>query len=305
MSEALRSTAIVVVSYASAHLLRTHLVAVADSAPGVQVVVVDNWTTSEERAAVEQLCAEQGWTAICSDTNLGFGGGVNLGATAALEAGADVLVLLNPDASVDGASLGRMIDRVRHDPWAMRAPRIVRSDGSLWFDGIDLWLSDGHMSATRNRPAGTDETEVVPWLTGACLVLSRQLWQRLDGFDEEYFLYWEDVDLSHRALASGASIAVDHDCTAVHDEGGSQTSGSGARDKSDLYYYFNIRNRLLFAAKNLDAGTQRRWRRTSTRAAYDILLRGGRRHLLSRRGPAPTAVRATLHGRRALRRTGG
>ena len=92
---------------------------------------------------------------------------------------------------------------------------------------------------------------------------------------------------------------------AVHDEGGTQadqTASDGRRAKSDTYYYYNARNRLLYAALQLDRAEQRRWAATSAAAAREIVLRGGRRQLLSSRSSLRAAWAGTRDGLRLLRR---
>ena len=105
---------------------------------------------------------------------------------------------------------------------------------------------------------------------------SRSLWERLDGFDDRYFLYWEDIDLSHRVLELGGSLRVLSDIEAVHDEGGTHRERVFGRGKSPTYYYYNIRNRLVFAAIHLDDLEFGRWLRASKAMAAEVLLEGGR-----------------------------
>lgn len=298
--DALPRCAVVVVSYGSSALLATNLTAVAAAAPDLDVVVVDNRTTEEERAAVTALCAEQGWRLVAPPTNLGFGAGVNRGAVVALEAGAEQLLLLNPDARLDADSIARLRAVVAADPRVLAAPVVTTPDGRMWSDGTDLYLDTGRMRASRKR--GDVPTErVAPWLSGACLLVSRALWERLGGFDEEYFLYWEDVDLSWRAREAGATLTVVPDARAVHDEGGTQGAG-GRRARSGTYYHYNIRNRLLFAAQHLSPADRRRWVRTALPEAWAIVLRGGRRQLLQSSAPWRALVTGTFAGLRLLAR---
>ncbi len=291
--------AVVVVNYGSTQLLAVNLAAVARNAPDAEIVVVDNFHSPAERAAVEQLCRQHGWTLVGSPTNLGFGGGVGLGVAEARRHGAKVFVLLNPDATIDAASLAVLTDRVRSEPMTLAGPRIVDAAGRPWSAGTDLYLDSGAMLATRKRPAG--EVRVFGWLSGACLAFHGQLWDAVGGFDDDYFLYWEDVDFCWRAAEVGARLMVLDEATVVHDEGGTQQA-VGPRGLSETYYYSNIRNRLVFAAKHLDADDRRRWRRSSVREAYAILLRGGRRQLLGSVGPWRAAIRGTIDGLRWMRR---
>ena len=291
--------AVVVVNFGSTELLAVNLAAVARNAPDAQIVVVDNFHSPAERAAVEQLCGQQGWTLVGSPTNLGFGGGVGLGVAEARRRGAEVFVLLNPDATIDAASLAILTDRVRQEPMTLAGPRVVDAAGRTWSAGTDLYLASGAMLATRKRPAG--EVRVFGWLSGACLAFHEQLWDAVGGFDGDYFLYWEDVDFCWRAAEAGARLVVLDEATAVHDEGGTQQA-VGPSGLSETYYYSNIRNRLVFAAKHLDPEDRRRWRRSSIREAYAILLRGGRRQLLRSVRPWRAAIRGTLDGLRWMRR---
>ncbi|OMG33671.1 glycosyl transferase family 2 [Actinomyces naeslundii] len=308
--ELLSRTAVVVVSYDSAALLEHTLARVAEDSPEARIVVVDNYSTPAAREELVALASSRGWEAVLPQTNTGFGGGMNLGAARARELGADLLVLLNPDAVIARADLIRLAARAYADRSALVAPVLKDSTGRIVSDGIVVCLADGSMRSRRSpRPIPPGGTQ--PWLSGACLALSTDLFEAAGGFDARYFLYWEDVDFSARVLAAGGSLDLARGAVAVHDEGGthseaqgshdSQDSEQGDRSKSDIYYYYNVRNRLLYAGLHLDRATQRRWVATAGRAAREIVLRGGRRQLLRTRRPLITAAQATRDGLRLLR----
>jgi N-acetylglucosaminyl-diphospho-decaprenol L-rhamnosyltransferase len=290
---ALADVALVVVSYGSADLLAKNLTrTVGDSR--VRVVVVDSFSDAGERAAVTGLAADHGWDLLTPATNVGFGGGSNLGAAHALAAGARVVVFLNPDAWTDPAGLAALASAVRSQGRALVAPRILRPDGDVYSRGLTyLRLADGTMSGHRTSP------DDVPWLSGACLAVGEELWGELGGFDEDYFLYWEDVDLSWRALALGARLEVVDGTHVVHDEGGTQQSRG--RAKSETYYRYDIRNRMLFARKNLGRAGVRRWRRALPRAARAVALRGGRRQFVEGIGPWRGVARGVVEALGAAR----
>jgi GT2 family glycosyltransferase len=180
------------------------------------------------------------------------------------------------------------------------SPVVVRPDGSDWFSGCDLYLDSGYMRSRRKRDGDTGR-RVEPWLSGACLMVSSQLWNELGGFSDSYFLYWEDVDLSFRTRRLGGDVVVLDSAMAVHDEGGTHEVDSRAkvgRGKSATYYYYNLRNRLLFASRCLDDSDIRRWMRTSVQAARDVLLQGGKRQFLRPVKPLSAAFRGTWDGLR-------
>ncbi|GAA4753648.1 hypothetical protein GCM10025783_28190 [Amnibacterium soli] len=293
--------AVVVVNYASSALLAECLLPLIRSDPALSAVVVDNRTTDAERAEVLALGAAHGWRVLTPAENLGFGTGMNLGVAAAFEDGADAVLLLNPDASIGPDAVRTLAAAVAADPMLLAAPRIDRPDGTLWSAGHDLDLRDGSMRARRRRIVGVPVQE---WLTGACLMVSRTLWEAVDGFADEYFLYWEDVDLSARVLAAGGRLAVLDDAVAVHAEGGTQGVGlrSAGTAKSVTYYYFNVRNRLVYAALLLAPEDLQRWRRHDLRLLWAVVKQGGRRQLLTapHRSLLP-ALRGLRDGRRLSR----
>lgn len=286
---------IVVVNYGSSELLERNLVPLTAALPGVITVVVDNRTDDAERERVASLADRHGWRAEHPESNRGFGRGVNLGAAVAIAQGATHLLILNPDAVIEPAAVGALLARSIAHPGVLYCPRIVRPDGSVWFAGSDLHLADGRLRNPSNRGAA----RVEPWLSGACLLLDSELWSRVGGFDDDYFLYWEDVDLSHRVLVAGGRLEVAADVAAVHDEGGTHDGGPRAgRRKSDTYYYYVIRNRMLFAAKHLDDADFSRWARLSRTVAMETLLQGGRRQFLRSPGLFLLALRALRDGSR-------
>lgn len=292
-------TLLVVVSYGSAALLEQNLGAMT-LPPGVEVVVVDCFTSVPERERLVRAASRHGWRAVLLDDNRGFGGGVNAGAALASDLGSDVIATLNPDATIDAASLERLIDHARAHPDALVSPRIVGSLGTTWFEGADLYLDDGSTAGARHR-ADRASRPRRPWATGACFALSSELWRRLGGFDERYFLYWEDIDLSHRVLDLGGRLELLPDATVIHEEGQTHGRQAGDRAKTPLYYRYNIRNRLLYAALHLDKVGQRRWAMSAPRVAYGVLLQGGRRQLLHA-GPWQAYVAGLWQGWGLLRR---
>jgi GT2 family glycosyltransferase len=297
IEDTLDSLAIVVVNYGSSALLAHNLVPIAREI-GAHVVVVDNFTDDAERARVVEIAAREGWSAVLPAGNTGFGGGINLGVARAREGGSTRYLLLNPDASIGLADVATMLRRSVAAPLALLSPRVLRPDGSVWFDGADLYLHDGRIRSPRRRQSLAPKPWE-PWLSGACLMVTDLLWQTVGGFDDSYFLYWEDVDLSHRVLAAGGTLELCADATAVHDEGGTQ--GRHGAAKSSNYYFYNIRNRMLFAVRNLSADDVRRWRRLIVPIAREVLLQGGRRQFAQSVDPWVAGARGVLAARRVAR----
>lgn len=269
--------AIVMVNYGSSALIVGQIERLE---PGgdLQLVVVDCFTDTAERERIRALGEIAGVYPVLLDDNRGYGGGSNAGVQRAQEIGASVVVMLNPDTVASRDAMLALATAAAADQAAIVSPHIVDQRGKSWFAGSDLYLDDGSIAGRRRRHLHEGRPRR-PWATGACFATSMTMWQRVGGFDEEYFLYWEDVDLSHRVLDAGGRLEL-LDVEIVHDEGGTHDDRA-SEGKSPTYYRYSIRNRLLYAVKHMDAAGIRSWRRASIQVSYRILLQGGRRQLLN------------------------
>ncbi len=234
---------LIVVNYASHRLIEANL-GVTD---GLSVIVVDNFSTPAERVSTAALCLAKGWECVPS-ANDGFGAGVNLGVATATERGCAVVVVANPDLAIDRSVVVKLAAAALARPDDIVSPLVLSGDGTPWGRLGTIDIPGGRLWSTR----GTSDQPA--WISGACFAVSTRTWQELGGFSDDYFMYWEDVDLSLRCQRAGGNVIVLPDLTAVHEVGGTQGSG-----RSALYYYYNCRNRLVFAAKLLTSREQLKW----------------------------------------------
>jgi len=282
-----RSIGVIVVNYGAHRLLAANLTEL-DAAPDITVVVVDNFHSLAERTAIIELGKQRGWDLITPDRNLGFGDGNNLGAQRVIALGCETLILLNPDAVLDAESCRRLADLASTNTHSLVSPKILRPDGTVWFAGSRLDLNTGRVgNVAREFSSGPDK-----WLSGAVLVSHRNMWQELAGFAPGYFLYWEDVDISWRCVQLGGTLIVAPDITAMHDAGGTQLEQLNGAGKSPIYYYYNCRNRLLFAGRHLPARRLLSWLWHTPAESKRILYRGGRRQLVK----SPRVIFSALAG---------
>jgi GT2 family glycosyltransferase len=149
--------------------------------------------------------------------NLGFAAGVNL---AARQTRAPFLMLLNPDTIVEGPVI-RTLEAwlASHPDAAVAGPRVLNADGTVQpsarqFPGVTTllggrttWLTrrfPGNWLSKRNLLARDATAPVdVDWVSGACLMTRRDVFDALGGFDEAFFLYWEDADYCRRVTEAG------------------------------------------------------------------------------------------------------
>jgi N-acetylglucosaminyl-diphospho-decaprenol L-rhamnosyltransferase len=275
---------VVVVNYRSSALLAANLERIDRGAiPSSTTVVVDNFSTAAERDAVRQLAHRRDWLLEEPDSNLGFGAGVNRGVRRAAEAGCNAFLLLNPDVVISPTTVSALVGAVPGHPHTALSPRLDMPDGSHGFDGARLDLRTGLTSYR----AGHGDVGSDRWLTAACLLLTRCCWDLVGGFDEDYFLYWEDVDLTQRLLRAGGELQVLHDVVAVHAVGGTQ----GSDGKSTTCCRYMCRNRLLFACGHVGPRARLRWLWSAPRYAWRIA-----RSELRRPSRAAATVVGTVEG---------
>lgn len=215
----------------------------------VCVVVVDNFSDAAERSAASGMCERLGWNFV-GNANTGFGEGVNVGMQRLIDDGCNAVVTANPDLALTAGQLKSIAGLALEEPRTLVAPLVVTPQGRPWGRLGVISIAEGRLYTHGDHPGSPR------WLSGACLAASASLWQELGGFAAGYFMYWEDVDLAYRVQRAGGSLLLAEDVCVVHDAGGTQGSAEG---KSWLFTYYNCRNRLVFAAKNLTAREQLGW----------------------------------------------
>lgn len=234
-------TGAVVVNYNSASHLSRCLASLVTEGVGA-IVVVDNCSTiRDEWDQVQRIAAQfERVEAYRSSSNRGFGAGVNL-AVSRLPTHIVSLLIVNPDAYLVSGCL-RDLERCLSD-WggeAIIAPTILTEDGSVWSRGGEVDIARGCIQPSRASSRGQRQ---VSFVSGAVLLMERNWFDRLGGFREDLFMYWEDTDLCLRAQAKKLSLLVIDNAVAVHAVG--QSSNQGADRKSVLWHYYMQRNRLV------------------------------------------------------------
>jgi GT2 family glycosyltransferase len=246
-------TAAVVVTYNSASDIRDCLNALT-SQNDLSIVVVDNGSEADQVFETQRICTEFECTSFLKlDNNLGFGAGVNRGVSFAVThlPAIEFLWIVNPDTVPEQDALLHLRKAVVDGVFDVVSPLITTgdptSDLKVWFAGgaLDLCaMRTTHIGHGAPMPMMQEDSPCT-FLTGAAVFMRLSTWQRLGGFSEEYFLYWEDADISYRALASGLRLGLVSKSKIWH-----QVGGSGDRSgKSAQYYFFMQRNRILFAKK--------------------------------------------------------
>jgi GT2 family glycosyltransferase len=200
-----------------------------------ETIVVDNASTD---GSAEAIAAEFPGIRLMAETaNHGFAGANN---RAAAQARGDYLLLLNPDTVVLDGAVDRLLAFARSRPEAgIWGGRTLYGDGRLnpascWrrMTPWNLFCRASGLTGLLPRSAlfnpeaygGWDRgsERAVDIVTGCFLLIRRELWQRLGGFDPAFFMYGEEADLCLRARALGAAPRVTPEATIVHHGGASE-----------------------------------------------------------------------------------
>jgi GT2 family glycosyltransferase len=205
-----------------------------------EAVVVDNASSDGSATVVETFPQA---TLIRNEVNVGFGRAVN---QAVVLAKAPRLLLINPDCRLVGGALARLQSVLDDElSCAVVGPRILDPDGAVQGSArgdpdmlTGLFGRTGALRAllpllpVARRNVVADEavrtgasSVVVDWLSGACMLVRRDAFRAAGGFDERFFLYWEDADLCRRLRNHGFHVRYVPGATAVHKVGqSSQTA---------------------------------------------------------------------------------
>jgi GT2 family glycosyltransferase len=206
--------AVAVVSYETRDLLAECLESLAGD-PRLETWVVDNGSGDESADLVRARFPAVGL--VARTDNLGFGPAVNL---VAERAGRwDWIAALNADTALESGAVDALVEAGRVDPGAgALAPRLVLGDGSTqhsahtyWSPAFALGFNVGWHRVSRRWAVehclpsywDSDAARHVPWAEGACLLVRREAWEQVGGFDPGQWLYAEDVDLCWRLARAG------------------------------------------------------------------------------------------------------
>lgn len=258
---------IVIVSYKSAALtadcLRSIAAERARSSLDIRCVVIDN--ASGDAPAVAQAIDEGGWSTwarvVVSPRNGGFAYGNNLGLRELEREGrVDFVHLLNPDTVLRPGAIDALVDFLRANPRAGLAGGIFENgDGSEWAiafrfpsvlseveQGVRLGLVSRLLSRWRVAMTMGQDAAQVDWLAGASMMVRREVFSRIGGLDESFFLYFEETEFCHRAKAAGYEVWYVPSSRVVHIAGQStKVTERNARPRRLPPYWFDSR-RLYF-----------------------------------------------------------
>lgn len=231
--------AVVVVNYNTRDLLRECLESVR--AEGMsEILVVDNASQDGSAGMVRELFPEV--RLIARTDNPGYGAAANQGIAACA---APSVLLLNSDTRLEPGAAAALARHLEENPRAgIVGPRLLNPDGTFQSSCfpfltplnvlvLNTWLNRAARAVPgwRNRFLPTwkgTPSRAGHWVKGAALAIRREAFAAIQGFDEDYFMYSEEVDLCWRALAAGWEVHYTPEARVVHVEGASTSQARHA-----------------------------------------------------------------------------
>ena len=300
---------IIIVSWNVRELLQNCLRSVlAETNLAMQIIVVDSASTDGSPEMIAEQFPQV--ELVACQENVGFPGGNNLGLE---RANGRFILLLNPDTIVQGDALAEIVSYLEQNSQVgVVGPQLLNEDGTVqssrrrfptlrtaFFEST--WLQPYAPQAVLDdyfvRDVMDEETAVVDWLMGACLMIRQEVVAQVGGLDEKYFMYSEELDYCRRIHEAGWQVVYYPQAQVTHLSGKSSEQAVTQRhinfNRAKLRYFRKYHGRLaagllrLFLLKSygwqltLEAikgavGHKRplRWQRVKT---YWMVLRSGLR----------------------------
>lgn len=214
--------------------------------PNFRTVVIDNGSTDDSVARIRQAYPQV--IQICNGRNLGFGRGFNVGIQYALDQGAEYVLIINNDTFVDPQILTRLMEHARPEIGIL-APLIyfAADPGRIWSGGgfFSRFTLEVKHDLDAVIDTGLPEITERDFVPGCAMLFPAVVLHTVGLFDENFYLYYEDLDLCCRVRAAGYPIRLVSSAKMWHKV--SQSSG-GKHSTNERYWM--ARSSIIYFRKH-------------------------------------------------------
>ncbi|MCC6865882.1 MAG: glycosyltransferase family 2 protein [Ignavibacteria bacterium] len=216
-----------------------------------EIFVVDNNSAIRN---IEKINTEFPYVKfIQSKSNIGFGAANNLGANFAI---GKYLLLLNPDTIITESIFSRLIEYLeKNTDTSICAPKLLYQNGAYqvssgFFSGLMLELFEALFLINiaryfeKIKLTKSKQPVIVKWVSAACLIIKKDIFNELNGFNEKYFLNYEDIDLCKRVTNMNYKIAYFGNLSSIH------LDHKSFESNYELLIYSRYLSRLVFAKEH-------------------------------------------------------
>jgi len=221
-----------------------------------KIVIIDNGSIDSSRETLEKLQKDNpdNLTVLYNPYNKGFAGGANTGITWSIEHGFETVALLNNDAIADKRWIENLVKVMEDETVGIATGLLLTSDGKK-IDSTGEQYSKWGLSFPRNRgqPGKSAHTSGYTFgATGGASLYRTALLRDIGLFDETFFAYYEDVDISFRAQLAGWKVSYTSEAIAYHQQGATSSKLPGFTvyqtfKNLPLIYIKNVPGSLLFS----------------------------------------------------------
>lgn len=252
----LKKTAIILVNWNSFEYTQQCILSLQHSTGNnFDIIVIDNG--SQDGSGKKLKATFPQIILIESDTNLGFTGGNNLGLEYSLNKGYQYSMLLNNDTEVEPDFLDILTDYMDQHPdiGAIQPKIFYHQDRTLLWDGgsyFNRLLGITYTSGLGKKPAQKHNIiKPVDWVTGCCFLTRNTILQETGLLAKNFFIYYEDVDLSFRIKQLGYKLIYYPDSVIYHIAGASNKKKEKGKEGyvNPIVHYLNFRNRIWLLKK--------------------------------------------------------
>lgn len=216
-----------------------------------EVIVVDNMSGDEEILKIEKQFSK--FRFIYNKINGGFANGSNLGA---LHASGDFILFLNPDTVASESEIEKLLNTAKENNefTAVSCKQVSESgkESIAYGPFPDLLNLTGFQRAIIKifKPSTSEKIQAISfpdWISGSVVLIRHDAFNKLNGFDEDYWMYFEDVDLCKRIRNIGGKVAFCKFVTIEHNHGGSSRINLGTTTLTKTEVYIS---RHVYMSKN-------------------------------------------------------
>lgn len=259
---------VVTVTYNSAGVIDDFLNSLlAQSYSNFEAWIVDNASSDATLQRVKS-CADSRIVVIANSNNAGIASGNNQGIRAALQTGCDLVLLINNDTEFGADLLETLCGGLRDQAWDMIVPKIMyfEDPSKIWcaggrFDKIRGYLTL-HFGQRESDRGQYDLSRLVEYAPTCCMLIRKEVFERIGVMDENYFIYSDDADFCLRAKRTGVKLGYLPSAKLLHKV--SSLTGGG---QSKFAIRHLTRSHIYFIRKNLGF-----WRSLLYLPAYQVRL---------------------------------
>jgi hypothetical protein len=237
-----KTLSIIIVNYRSSRCLKKNLASIQDKIKIEPEIIVVNNDEAEDLTELQNIYPRL--KIIEHKKNIGLGAGANLGFK---HCSGDILLFLNPDTEILSDGIEAVLAEFSQDSkLGILGSGLVMSDGKRqsWSAGYETGLIDilrNNLKIPKSKKIWkSKEKRYVDWVSGTALFMRKTTYQKLNGFDERFFMYFEDMDLCKRTSLVGERVLYFPEFEVRH-TGGESYAGLNSQKKDyfeSLAFYF-------------------------------------------------------------------